>query len=99
MICAQSNEAVNNVARKILRNKNFGQRLKLNVLRLGHTEEYDEQLLSINLPHLVETELLKNVKSQFPKSSAQLRAEKTLKYELINKIMVEDPYNTNLIAF
>ena len=42
MICAKSNEAVNNVARKILRNKNFGQRLKLNVLRLGHTEEYDE---------------------------------------------------------
>jgi hypothetical protein len=52
MICAQSNAAVNHIARKILADKLIGRSDMPKILRLGHTEEFDESLLSINLPHL-----------------------------------------------
>jgi len=58
------------------------------LLRLGHTEEYDEELLSINLPHLCEVELMCFLHKKI-KNSAWLRWQKKIKQENINKMMVE----------
>lgn len=52
MICAQANAAVNHIGRKLLKDKMIGRDDMPKILRLGHTEEFDELLLSINLPHL-----------------------------------------------
>lgn len=93
MVCAQSNEAINHIVRKIVKEGLLGSEYKIftegfppRVLRLGSTEEYDEELLSVNLAHLCEEELKKQCKCTIELSSARLRYEKLLKYEEINKL-------------
>lgn len=61
MVCAQSNAAINHIARKVLQSGLIGSIRKPNILRLGFSEEYDETLLKINLSHLCEIALMKKL--------------------------------------
>lgn len=90
MICAQANAAVNHIGRKLLKDGMIGREDMPKILRLGHTEEFDELLLSINLPHLCEIKLRKT-EHKSDDWSAKLRWEKVLLREKINRMMEDMP--------
>ena len=90
MICAQSNAAINHIGRKLLNDNMIGRKDMPDILRLGHTEEFDELLLSINLPHLCEIKL-RNTASNPSDWSAKLRWEKLLLRDKINRMMEDIP--------
>ena len=61
MVCAQSNAAINHIARKLVTSGLIGSNRKPNILRLGLSEQFEEVLLSVNLSHLCEIKLMPTI--------------------------------------